>query len=277
MTKELNNYFRNGNVPTLWLESRERVSYGLMVPARPTARMWYDAVETWAVDAAGKGGSPAVRAVDRPFFAPPVWWCGRGKNQAAAGKRPYQKLVKLVQAQLKEEARQRGELGSSDEESDGDGEGKGKGKGKAKAGGRAAASPVVKKRTSGLATIPRRRTAAPVGKATTGTSKRKRLSSSPATGPPKSSAGRQQSKNRERVAEGSKPSKQGDSEPSDTGEPGRPDSTANPQEALSSTGPGSPTLAASPAPPPKAPLLPVLAHVDARPVAGSPSGYGLVP
>ncbi|KAG9077245.1 hypothetical protein FRC06_009014 [Ceratobasidium sp. 370] len=228
MLKEQNKHFRNGNVPTLWLESKERVSYGLMVPARPTARMWYEAVETWAVDAAGKGGSPAVRAVDRPFFAPPVWWCGRGKNQAVAGKRPYQKLVKLVEAQLKEEARQRGELGSSDEESDGDGEAKGKGKGKAKAKGKATANPIVKKRTSGLATIPRRRTMASVWKATTGASKRKRRSSSPATEPPESSVSRRRSK-RVRIV------LHGDSEPSDTGEPEQPDSTANPQAASSST------------------------------------------
>ncbi|KAG8726670.1 hypothetical protein FRC10_006853, partial [Ceratobasidium sp. 414] len=246
MLKERNKHFRNGNVPTLWLESKERVSYGLMVPARPAARMWYDAVETWAVDAAGKGGSPEVKAVERPVPGPPHWWRGRGKNPAVVGKRPYQKLVKLVQAQLKEEARQRGELGSNDEESDGDSEaeGKGKAKAKAKAKGKATANPIVKKRISGLATMPRRRTMASVWKATTGTSKRKRRSSSPATEPPKSSAGERRSKRLRVVLHG-------DSESSDTGEPEQPDSTANLQEASSST---AGDLGAE-APPPRSQML----------------------
>ncbi|KAG8730372.1 hypothetical protein FRC10_002758, partial [Ceratobasidium sp. 414] len=224
MLKERNKHFRNGNVPTLWLESKERVSYGLMVPARPAARMWYDAVETWAVDTAGKGGSPEVKAVERPVPGPPpplVAW-----------------------AQLKEEARQRGELGSNDEESDGDSKAEGKGKAKAKAKGKATANLIVKKRISGLATMPQRRTMASVWKAMMGMLKRKRRSSSPATELPKSSVGERRSKHLRVVLHS-------DSESSDTGEPEQPDSMANLQEASSST---AGDLGAE-APPPRSQML----------------------
>ncbi|KAG9074229.1 hypothetical protein FRC06_010828, partial [Ceratobasidium sp. 370] len=116
MVKEHNQHFRNGNVPALWLEGKEGFSYGLMRPAEPFAKLWSEGVETWAPDTAGKGGSPAVEAVPRPLVCYPHWWCGRGKTRPVASVRAFRKLVKSVDAQLEQEARERGELGSSDEE-----------------------------------------------------------------------------------------------------------------------------------------------------------------